>query len=85
MKSGSPRRKVESDFLGAEHRVPFEDQLDGWIKRQSEKPSRPEAIHRLVEMALSGSDPTNQSATFSEGHGLDEATTALVPATAIGA
>ena len=84
MKHASPRREVESDFLGAEQ-VPFEDQLDGWIKRQSEKPSRPEAIHRLVEMALSGSDPTNQSATFSEGHGLDEATTALVPATAIGA
>jgi hypothetical protein len=36
-------------------------ELDGWIKRQSEKPSRPEAIRRLVEMALSGSDPTKHT------------------------
>jgi hypothetical protein len=36
-------------------------ELDGWIKRQSEKPSRPEAIRRLVEMVLSGSDPTKHT------------------------
>ena len=27
-------------------------ELDGWIKRQTEKPSRPEAIRRLVELGL---------------------------------
>jgi hypothetical protein len=28
--------------------------LDGWIASQTDKPSRPEAIRRIVEMALSG-------------------------------
>jgi hypothetical protein len=28
--------------------------LDGWIKRQDDKPTRPEAIRRLLEKALGG-------------------------------
>jgi hypothetical protein len=35
-------------------------ELDGWIKRQSEKQSRPEAIRRLVELGLAGSSPAKR-------------------------
>jgi hypothetical protein len=35
---------------------PFLSKLDAWIKQQDEPLSRPEAIRRLAEQALAGSD-----------------------------
>jgi hypothetical protein len=45
--------RLQPDQLGA---------LDVWIARQEDKErSRPEAIRRMIEMALSGSDPTKHT------------------------
>ena len=33
--------------------------LDGWVANQSDTPSRPEAIRRLVEMALAATQPAS--------------------------
>jgi hypothetical protein len=44
--------RLQPDQLGA---------LDVWIARHDKSPSRPEAIRRLVEQALAGSDPTKQT------------------------
>jgi hypothetical protein len=37
--------------------------LDHWIARQEDRPSRPEAIRRLVEQALAGSSSGRRSPT----------------------
>ena len=35
--------------------------LDKWSKSQGDKPSRPEAIRRMIELALASSDLTKQT------------------------
>jgi hypothetical protein len=35
----------------------LERQIDAWASKQADKPSRPEAIRRLVEKALAGKAP----------------------------
>jgi hypothetical protein len=42
-------------------------ELDGWIKRQNDKPSRPEAIRRLVEQALA-SAPAKRPTSKATAH-----------------
>jgi hypothetical protein len=35
--------------------------LDEWRRRQKDKPSRPEALRRLIEMAVEGTFGTNKA------------------------
>lgn len=51
------RPKVGSELIGV--RVPPEllAKLDAWIDSQDPKPSRPEAIRAMVEVALKAGEP----------------------------
>jgi metal-responsive CopG/Arc/MetJ family transcriptional regulator len=52
-KSFRGRPKVDSEMIRSRLQRRLLDRLDAWIARQPEpKPSRPEAIRRLIEKAL---------------------------------
>ncbi len=51
------RPKVDSELLRARMERGLIDRLDGWISKQTDpKPSRPEAIRKLVELGLIASE-----------------------------
>ena len=50
-----PRAKAQGELIGVRLQPPMLDPLDTWIAAQPEpRPSRPEAIRRLLEKALEG-------------------------------
>jgi len=59
-KRGSPARGKGEPLLVRLQKTPLAA-LDHWIARQEDRPSRPEAIRRLVEQALAGSSPGPRS------------------------
>ena len=61
------RRKApptgKGELLGVRIHPPQFVALDSWIAQQSDKPSRPEAVRRLLDFALAQlSDPNKQAA-----------------------
>ena len=51
-KKPGPAPTGKGELIGVRIQPKDLAELDGWIKRQDDKPSRPEAIRRLVEQAL---------------------------------
>ncbi len=51
---------------------PLLTDLDDWIARQADDPSRPQAIRRLVEQALASKAPTRPPQQGSREQGLED-------------
>jgi hypothetical protein len=51
-KKRGPAPTGKGTLLGVRLQPPALDALDAWISRQSDEPSRPEAIRRLLDHAL---------------------------------
>jgi len=49
---GRPKTSGTGTLFGVRLHAPQIAQLDAWIAKQDDAPSRPEAIRRLVEMGL---------------------------------
>lgn len=51
-KTGRGRPPVDSERIDTRFQRPVLDQIDAWREDQPDKPSRPEAVRRLVEKGL---------------------------------
>jgi hypothetical protein len=60
-KRGRPVTTGKGALIGVRVQPDPLARLDRWSKSQGDKPSRPEAIRRLIEVALASSDPTKQT------------------------
>jgi hypothetical protein len=59
-KKRGPPATGKGELIGVRLQPPALAQLDSWIGDQDDKPSRPEAIRRLLEQALSAQPPARQ-------------------------
>ena len=59
-KKRGPPATGKGELIGVRLQPPALAQLDVWIGDQADKPSRPEAIRRLLEQALSAQPPARQ-------------------------
>src|SRR5690349_14600545 len=55
---GRPKTTGKGDQIGMRWQKPLLRSIDTWREAQEGKPSRPEAIRRLVELGLAGTRPT---------------------------
>ena len=60
-KGGRP--PVDSERIDTRFRREVLDALDAWREAQPDKPSRPEAVRRLVDQALAGNQVHSDGAT----------------------
>ena len=59
---GRPKTTGTGVQIGMRWHQPTLGEIDDWAARQIDKPGRPEAIRRLVELGLSGSPSPQQGA-----------------------
>ena len=56
-KTPKKRPSVTGDLVGVRIQPDMAKSIDGWRRQQADLPGRPEAIRRLVEMALASAGP----------------------------
>jgi len=56
-KTPKKRPPVTGDLVGVRIQPDMAKSIDGWRRQQADLPGRPEAIRRLVEMALASAGP----------------------------
>ena len=68
VKTPKKRAAVTGDLVGVRIQPEMATELDGWRRKQADLPGRPEAIRRLVEIALSSERPKPRRQTIDDGY-----------------